>query len=264
MVEYPNPLFMKRLSNILLPLFLLMLSFSSSPAQENGKEILRRSQALVNGKSNKSKMTMTIVRPTWTREVSMQSWSVGDEYYLILVTSPARDKGSVFMKREKEMWNWMPSIGRMIKIPPSMMAQSWMGSDFTNDDLMKGSSIVDDYDQKIVGEEQISGVPCWKIEMIPVPSSAVVWGKVMIWIAREKYWQMKAEYYDEDLLKINSMFCDKITHFNDRELPARLTIIPEDKPGHKTVIEFTNQEFDIHLSIGFFTQQKMKSIRPGE
>lgn len=255
---------MKRLSKTLLFLFLLMLGFINSQAEENGKEILRRSQALVNGKSNKSQMTMTIVRPTWTREVSMQSWSVGDEYYLILVTAPARDKGSVFMKREKEMWNWMPSIGRMIKIPPSMMAQSWMGSDFTNDDLMKGSSIVDDYDQKIVGEEQISGVPCWKIEMIPVPSSSVVWGKVVIWIAREKYWQMKAEYFDEDLLKINSMFCDKITRFNDRELPARLIIVPEDKPGNKTVIEFTNQEFDIPLGIGFFTQQKMKSIRSGE
>jgi hypothetical protein len=194
----------------------------------------------------------------------MQSWSVGEEYYLILVTAPAREKGSVFMKREKEMWNWMPSIGRMIKIPPSMMAQSWMGSDFTNDDLMKGSSMVDDYVQKIVGEEQVSGVTCWKIEMVPLPSSAVVWGKVVIWIAREKFWQMKVEYYDEDFSKINTMFCDKITRFNDRELPARLTIVPQDKQGNKTVIEFTNQEFDIPLSAGFFTQQKMKSVRPGE
>jgi hypothetical protein len=194
----------------------------------------------------------------------MESWSVGEEYYLILVTAPARDKGSVFMKREKEMWNWMPSIGRMIKIPPSMMAQSWMGSDFTNDDLMKGSSMVDDYVQKIVGEEQISGVTCWKIEMIPLSTSAVVWGKVVIWIAKGKFWQMKVEYYDEDLSKINTMFCDKITRFNDRELPARLTIVPQDKPGNKTIIEFTAQEFDIPLNVGFFTQQKMKSIRPGD
>src|SRR5690606_1606609 len=98
-------------------------------------------------------------------------WGKGDELALILVTAPARDKGTAFLKRGNEIWNWQPSIDRTVKMPPSMMAQSWMGSDFTNDDLVKHSSVVNDFDHTLLGSETIEGRACHKIEMIPKESA---------------------------------------------------------------------------------------------
>ena len=109
--------------------------------------------------------TMTIVRPSWQRSLSMKSWGRGMDYSMIYITAPAKEKGQVFMKRNKEMWNWVPSIDRMIKLPPSMMMQSWMGSDFTNDDLIRETSVVRDYEHSIIGEEEILERMCYKIQL---------------------------------------------------------------------------------------------------
>ena len=152
---------MKTIWIILLGLFMQPL------LAQDAKEIVQKANDLVMGTTSKGLMTMTIVRPSWSRTVSMKSWSQGNDYYLILITEPARDKGQVFLKRNTDMWNWMPTISRMIKIPPSMMSQSWMGSDFTNDDVSRADSMIVDYTHKIIGEETIDGKPCWKIECIP-------------------------------------------------------------------------------------------------
>ncbi len=132
----------------------------------------------------RAQQRMTIVRPTWTRKVSMKTWSLGNDYYMILITAPAQDKGQVFLKRHTEMWNWMPSISRIIRIPPSMMGQNWMGSDFTNNDLVKANSIVDDYTHTLLGNETIEGYDCYKIQLFPKPDAAVVWDKIIVWIAK--------------------------------------------------------------------------------
>jgi hypothetical protein len=162
----------KFVSSVLLAFFLLQIN------AQDPREIVQSSLDLVNGQSNYGEMEMTLVRPKYTRSISMKSWSLGNEYFLIYITAPARDRGQVFLKRKNDMWNWMPNISRMIKIPPSMMAQNWMGSDFTNDDLVKMNSLVEDYDHKLLGEETIEGYSCYKIEMIPKPEAAVVWGKI--------------------------------------------------------------------------------------
>ncbi|HCM76851.1 MAG TPA: outer membrane lipoprotein-sorting protein, partial [Cytophagales bacterium] len=112
-------------------------------------------------------MKMTIVRPDWKREVTMKGWSLGTEYSLILITGPARDKGQAFLKRDNEMWNWQPSIDRVVKLPPSMMLQSWMGSDFTNDDLVKESSVVNDYTHSLDQDSVIEGKKVYKIVLTP-------------------------------------------------------------------------------------------------
>src|ERR1035437_6844166 len=133
------------------------------------KEIVKKADDKSRGLTSQGEMTMTIVRPTWTRSVTMKSWQKGSKYAMILITAPAKDKGQVFLKIKTDMWNWFPSIDKMIKIPPSMMMQSWMGSDFTNDDLVKESSIVNDYDQKLLGKETVREQNCYKIELIPHP-----------------------------------------------------------------------------------------------
>jgi hypothetical protein len=122
---------------------------------------------------------------------------------LIYIISPARDKGQVFLKRDNNMWNWMPAIGRMIKIPPSMMMSGWMGSDFNNDELMKENSLEVDYSHQFLPEETIDGIPCYQIELTPLPSAPVVWGKVILWISKDKYFGLKSHFYDDDGKLIN-------------------------------------------------------------
>ena len=175
--------------------FLILLSFSLQA--QSALEIVKRSNDKMQGNSNKSEMTMTIVRPDWQRQVTMKGWALGTEYSLILITGPARDKGQAFLKRDQEMWNWQPSIDRVVKLPPSMMLQSWMGSDFTNDDLVKESSVVEDYHHTLKGDTTIKGVSCYKIELIPKTDASVVCGKVIAYIEKKEYNQLLEKYYDK-------------------------------------------------------------------
>jgi hypothetical protein len=172
---------------------------------QDTKEIVQKATDLIMGKTNIGESKMTIIRPDWSREVTMKSWSKGIDYYLIIITAPARDKGQVFLKREIEMWNWMPSISRMIKIPPSMLMQSWMGSDFTNDDLLKES--------------------------------------------------------DEDEELINIQNSSNIRKIGGRTIPTKMTMIPVNKEGNETILEFINAQFDTPISDNFFSQQNMKRVR---
>jgi outer membrane lipoprotein-sorting protein len=204
---------------------------------------------------------MKIIRPDWERTVEMKSWSKGQDYFLIYVTAPAKDKGQVFLKRNKEMWNWVPGIERMIKIPPSMMMQSWMGSDFTNDDLVQQSSIVKDYTHTLLGEEIIRDQLCYKIELVPLPDAPVVWGKIISWITKDEYNLWKSEYYDEDGYLINIENAYDIRYFGDRILPSKVEIIPADKPDHKTMLIMDNLVFNKPIADDFFTQQNMKQVR---
>jgi len=186
---------------------------------------------------------------------------LGDEKALILVIAPARDKGTAFLKREKEMWNWQPNIDRVIKMPPSMMSQSWMGSDFNNDDLVKQSSIVVDYTHKHIGTEVIEDRECWKIELIPKENAAVVWGKIYSWISKNEYLQLKTEFYDEDDYLINTMRGKSIKNLGGKILPSILEITPEEEEGNKTIIEYLSLEFDIKIDDSFFSVQNMQRVR---
>jgi len=164
----------------LMTLLLGLFAISAFAQDIDIKEIVRKSDEKFRGTSSTGSFSMTIQRPTWSRTISMKSWSLGTDYSLIYVTAPAKEKGQVFLKRKNEMWNWVPTIERMVKVPPSMMMQSWMGSDFTNDDLVRESSIVKDYTHKLLGEETIDKYPCYKVELIPLENAPVVWGKVLM------------------------------------------------------------------------------------
>jgi outer membrane lipoprotein-sorting protein len=242
-------------------LLVAILCTGIAAGAQDAKEIVQKANNLVMGKTSQGITTMTIERPGWDRTVSMKSWSKGNDYYLILITAPARDQGQVFLKRETDMWNWMPSISRMIKIPPSMMSQSWMGSDFTNDDLVKMNSIVEDYDHTILGEETVSDYDCYKIELMPKENAAVVWGKIIMWIAKDEYFELKMQYFDEDMMLVNTQLASNITQFGDRKLPAHLEMIPADKEGHKTILDTEEMKFNVDLPDSFFSQQNMKRIK---
>jgi len=224
-------------------------------------EIITKADEKTRGKTNISFMDMEIIRPTWKRMVSMKGWGRGMEYSMTYITAPAKEKGQVFLKRKTEMWNWMPAIGRMIKIPSSMMSQGWMGSDYTNDDILKESSIVKDYNHKIIGEEIVEGFNSFKIEMIPKEDAAVIWGKVYKWVSKKEFMQIKSEYYDEDDILIKSDFGYDFKEMDGRLIPTRIEIVPADEEGKKTVVYIKSIEFDVDLPESFFSQQKMKRIK---
>ena len=252
---------MKRLFLTCTALFIF--SCCNSFGQEvSAKEIIRKADEKFNGeKSSITTMSMTIIRPGWKRTVDFRNWSMGRDYSLTLITLPARDAGQTFLKRETEMWSWNPSISRLIKLPPSMMSQGWMGSDYTNDDILRESSVVNDYTHEIDGEENIDGRNCYKIKMTAKPDAVVVWGSQTRWIDKKEYLILRAELYDEDGFLVRTETGSEIKTMDNRIIPTRMELIPAEEPGNKTIVEIKEIKFNVPLKESFFSQQNMKNIR---
>ena len=238
-----------------------MLLLPFSVVAQDAREIIRIADERIRGETSQTEMVISIIRPSWTRDIAVKTWSKGTDYSFILIQSPARDKGTVFLKRKREIWNWVPSIERTIKLPPSMMMQSWMGSDFTNDDLIKESSIVEDYTHKILSDSVILDRTCYKIELNPKPEAPVVWGKIYSWVDKKDYLILRSELFDEDGYLVNEVVYSDIKMLGGRLIPAKMEYIPADKPGQKTVILYDNMIFDKPLPDGFFSMQNMKRVR---
>jgi len=249
--------------NSFLTLFLLsIMAFPMSGQDLSPKEIIRKADEKFNGeKTSTSIMAMTIVRPTWERTIEFKNWTSGKEYALTLITAPARDKGQSFLKRQNEMWNWNPTISRLIKLPPSMMSQGWMGSDYTNDDILKESSVVNDYDHVMVGEEELSGRLCHKIKMVAKEDAAVIWGHQIRWIDKKDFLFMKSELYDEDGYLVRTETGTEIKEMDGRLIPTRIELIPAEEEQQMTIIEVREIEFNREIKDSFFSQQNMKRIR---
>ena len=247
---------MKRL---IIALFSVTAMFAFAPT-ETATEVIKKAEDNLRGKSNYTEMEINTTRPTWSRKMVAKAWSMGTKYSMILITEPVRDKGSVFLKSDKEIWNYLPSVERNIKLPPSMMMQSWMGTDFNNDDLVQESSITRDYTHKFLADETLRGMLCYQIELTPKPDAAVVWGKIIIHISIDDFLQIKSQFYDEydELVQIMEGFDVKV--FDGRKLPSRLRMTPLDKEGHYTEMVYRKIDFDIEIDESFFTTQNMTRV----
>ncbi|MFZ7113827.1 MAG: outer membrane lipoprotein-sorting protein [Bacteroidota bacterium] len=244
-----------------LTVIALILLLTTPVFSQDAKVIVRTADERMRGNTSFAIMTIQIIRPTWSREMAMKTWSKGNDLAIVLITSPIKDKGTVFLKRKNEVWNWIPSIERNIKLPPSMMSQSWMGTDFTNDDLVKEASVVNDYSHSIVGEDDILERKCYKIQMIPKPEAAIVWGKVYLWVDKKDFLILKAEYYDEESVLVNTMISSDIKMLGGKLIPAKTEMIPADKKGNRTVLLYNSLEFDKPLDESFFSIQNMQRIQ---
>ena len=245
-----------------LALFLIGIgAMSFENAEPTALEIIKKTDSKLRGNSSQSEMTMKIVRPKYTRTMKIKSWAKGDDYSMMLMKYPVRDKGGATLKRKKEMWSWQPRAQRVIKMPPSMMMQSWMGSDLTNDDLVRQSSTVRDYTHKKLKKEKLEGRLCYQIELTPKPNAPVVWGKVIMWVDVKDYLQMKTEFYDEDEYLVNTILGKKVKKLGGKLLPSLMEIIPADEEGHKTTLEYTSMKFNVKLKDSFFSVQNMKRLR---
>jgi outer membrane lipoprotein-sorting protein len=236
---------------------------SSGWGQElSPKEIVSKANEKFNGeKTSISQMSMTIVRPTWQRTIEFKNWTSGNDYALTLITGPASEKGQTFLKRQNEMWSWNPTISRLIKLPPSMMSQGWMGSDYTNDDILKESSVVNDYNHEIVGEEELDGHLCYKIKMVAKENAAVIWGYQIRWIDKKNFLFLKSELYDQDGYLVRTETGTDIKEMDGRMIPSRIELVPAEEEGQKTIIEIKEIEFNRPINDSFFSQQNMKRVR---
>ena len=227
---------------------------------QNAAEIVRRADENMRGNTLQVEITIKTIRPSWSREMNVKTWTKGTQLAIILIQSPAKDKGIVFLKRKKEVWNWMPSLERTIKLPPSMMSQSWMGTDFTNDDLVKESSVVTDYNHSIIGDTIIDNRNCHIIQMIPKPEAAVVWGKLIVCIDKKDFLELHTRFYDEEGVLINTMNAFDIKLMDGRLIPTRFEMIPADKKNQRTEMIYKDVKYNKPLDDNFFTTERMKTL----
>ena len=188
----------------------------------------------------------------------MESWYANPDRTFIRITAPAKEAGTATLRLGQNMWNYLPQVERVIKIPPSLMLQPWMGSDFSNDDLVKESSLVTDYTHEVTGEETVGGDRCYRLVATPTPDAPVVWSRLVLWIRVSDYVPRREEYYGEngDLRKVLSF--DEVARAGDRPYPMRWTMTSITKPGHETVLAFHAIEFDRPIPDRIFTQQNLK------
>ncbi len=228
---------------------------------QTADEIVGKSENVMRGNTMHGVMRIKTIRPSWSREMRINIWLKGNDFAMVLVKSPEKDKGITFLKRKKEVWNWMPDIERTIKLPPSMMAQSWMGTDYSNDYLVKQSSLTLDFESLLEKDSTIDSRNCWKVVLTSKENAAVVWGKVILFIDKTDYLQLRNEYYDEDGAILNIVNASKIQNMGGRMIPTVFEMIPTDKTGNRTVLTYESALFDTNIEDTFFTTANMKQIR---
>lgn len=252
-------------SRIILIFFLLMPAIAPNflfAQALSATDIIRKADEKFNGeKSSYTEMSMTIIRPGWQRIIEFKNWSLGRFYALTLITSPAKEAGQSFLRRGNEMWNWNPAISRLIKLPPSMMSQGWMGSDYTNDDILRESSVVNDYFHEILGEESLNGRLCYKIRMIAKENASIIWGKQFRWIDKKEFLVLRTELFDEDGSLVRTEIGSDIRIMDGRTITSKIEMIPKEEPENKTIVEIRVVKFNVAFDESHFSQQNMKRLR---
>lgn len=251
----------RRLGAFLLPVaagLALLPHVQPVVAQESAREIVDRVDRLLRGNSSRGTVRMDIVTEHWSRSMEMRIWSLGTEYALIRVTAPQKDAGTATLKAGNDIWNYLPRVDRTIKLPPSLMSASWMGSHFTNDDLVKESRIIDDYDIEIAFEGVRDGVEVWEFELTPKPEAAVVWGRIVEQVRKRDLMPLWARYYDDRGVLARSLRFEEFRTLGGRLVPARMVVEPTDKPGESTVITYADLEFDVPIDASFFSLRRLQ------
>ncbi len=241
-------------------LFLILLIPSLLSAQElTGKDIIKKMDGLMRGETSQGLYEMTITTPNWDRTLRLMAWEKSREKTFIRILAPLKERGTATLRIGYEMWNYLPSVERVIKIPPSMMLQSWMGSDFTNDDLVKESSVVNDYVHANLGKEAIDGGTAYRVEAIPKEDAPVVWGKIIFWVRVKGFVPLREEFYDERGELIRVLTFSEVKELGGRTIPARWEMASVKKKGRRTVFRILDVEFDKDIPESVFTHGNMRA-----
>ena len=242
--------------------FLLGIIFlSPSMAQEpDAAQLIREAMDHWRGLTSYSDMTMTIHRPDWERSMTMRSWSKGDKLSLVRVVEPKKDAGNGTLTNDNNMWTFTPRINRIIKVPSSMMSQSWMGSDFSNKDISKSTDIIDQYDHELVAREERDGHIYYTISSVPHEDAAVVWGKEVLTV-RDDYVMIEQQFWDQDGVLVKSMKTLEVAEMGGRAVARVMRMGKVDTPGEWTQLTENFIEFDLDLPENLFTLSNLRNPR---
>lgn len=252
---------MKKLILLIVLLIVLVCPFRVFASELNATDIVRRSDRLMRGDSRSGTYSMEIITRRWERELTLLVHSLGSDKMFIRILSPAKEAGIGTLRIKNEMWNYLPTVEKTIKIPPSMMLRPWMGSDFANDDLVKESSIVNDYTHHIIGREDIDGESVLKIEFIPKPDAPVIWGKLYHWIRENDFVPLKEEYYSEKGKAIKVLEYSDIGQVSDRVIPRTWTMKSLTKEGHSTTIKLLDVTYNQPIDDAIFSMAHLRSVQ---
>jgi len=228
--------------------------------QISPEEIIQSYDELMRGESCQGDFTMIITTASWQRKLELTVFTKGKEKTLIRINSPAKEKGITTLRIKNEMWNYLPAVEKTIKIPPSMMLQPWMGSDFSNDDLVKENSIVDDYYHQIIEETKIDGYDVYVIKSIPKPTAGVTWDKRIFWIRKDGYIPIREEFYAKNNKLIKVLEYSQVKKISDRIIPTRWEMVSKIKNDHRTIIIVNdNVKYNEPINDNIFSLQSLKS-----
>lgn len=226
--------------------------------QHDVKKIIQYLDELYRSKSSFAEMEMQIVTPHWERTLKMNIWTEGKDKTFIRITEPKKERGTATLRLSNEMWNYLPKTNKVIKIPPSMMMSSWMGSDFKNDDVVNEFSLLEDYSYQIIQPDSPESGFLY-VECIPREDLAIVWSKILMKIREVDYIPVKDEYYDEKDNLMRVMNYKQITEFDGRKIPQIMEVVPQDEPGKKTVLKYIEAKFDFPIDKDVFTLRNLRS-----
>jgi len=245
----------------LIVIFLLFKIFFSTYAIASDldpKIILNNVDDIYRSNASHGILTLAVTTSNWQRSLTLEQWSKGNNMHLIKVLKPKKEKDLATLRVDNNVWNYMPKVKRVVKIPSSMMSSSWMGSHFTNDDLVKQSRMVIDYDFSITYEGLRDGVDIVEIACIPKKNAAVVWGKVEVIVYRNDFIPLSIVYYDEDLKLSRTLKFSNIQVLGGKKIPLQMKMVPTDEPEESTAILWEKIEFDIVIKDDFFSLRKLQ------
>ncbi len=230
-------------------------------AQTDPVEIMDRVDRMLRGDSSRGVATMEVVTENWERQMTMEIWSLGTDYSLVRLRAPQREAGTATLKAADDIWNYLPKVDRTIKVPASMMGGAWMGSHFTNDDLVKDSRLIEDYDVEIAFDGDDDGVSVWDFRLTPKPEAPVVWGHIEFRIRQDDYMPLWTRYFDEDGELSRTQEYSAFEEFGGRLIPGIMNMFPADEPGERTTLRYEELEFDIDLEDSFFSLRTLQRGR---
>ena len=226
------------------------------PDTLDAKKLLDQFDDLFRGNSSHGDMSMTVVTKHWTRTLQMEFWSEGTEKTLIRILSPKKEAGTATLRAGNDIWNYLPKVNRVIKLPSSMLSSSWMGSHFNNDDLVKETRMSEDYDFSITGVDTSAERETVELTCHPKESAVVVWGKVVVTFDVSSF--LRTDYYDEDMNLVRAMTFSDVREIGGRTLPVRMDLVPTDKPDEVTTVIYNHIEYNIPLANDLFTLRNLK------
>ena len=238
---------------------LIWITMAGPPVYaQDAKEVVDAAVRYYRGQSSVCVMDMTIRRPHWQRTLTIKAWTKGQKESIFFIVAPPKDEGNGTLKKGKEMWTYNPKLSQVMKLPPSMMSQGWMGSDFSNDDLAKSDSIIDEYDHTLEGKEVHEGKRVYRIKSLPKPGAAVVWGMQRLKI-REDHILLSQEFFDEEMKLVKALTSTQIQPMGGRLFPKNWDMKRAEEEGEHTVVDYREIRFDVDLPDRLFTVPALKT-----